>query len=51
MRCFGICGGALDERFDVFVGEADEDDAVLAGVREEDVGERGRDYGAVAEVS
>ena len=44
----GVGGGALDEGFDFGFGEADEDDAVLAGVGEEDVGEGGGDDGAEA---
>ena len=43
-----VCGAALDEGFDFVVGERGEDDAVLAGVGEEDVGEAGRDDGAEA---
>ncbi len=48
--CVGICGGAGEEGFDVVFGEADEDDAVFAGVGEEDVGEAGGDDGEEAEV-
>ncbi len=41
---------AMHQEFDVGFGEADEDHAVLAGVREEDVGEAGSDDGEEAEV-
>ena len=40
-----IGGAALQERCDFFFSEATEDDAVLAGVGEEDVCECGRDDG------
>ena len=39
----GVGGAARGEEFDIGLGEADEDHAVLAGVGEEDVGEAGRD--------
>ncbi len=44
----GIGGAALDEGFYFGVGEWGEDDAVFAGVGEEDVGEGGGDDGAEA---
>src|SRR5579871_1149724 len=43
-----VRGGPVEEGFDLVVGEAAEDDAVFAGVREEDVGEAGCDDGAEA---
>ena len=46
----GVGGRTDDEGFDFGVGEAGEDDAVFAGVREEDVGEGGGDDGAEAEL-
>ena len=48
MLCFGFAVQRCEEGFDFVFGEADEDDAVLAGVGEEDVGEGGRDDGAEA---
>ena len=41
----GVCGGSGDEEFDLCVVEADEDDAVFAGVGVENVGEAGGDDG------
>ena len=43
-----VCGAAREEGLHVLFAEADEDDAVLAGVREEDVRKAGRDDGEEA---
>ena len=43
-----IFGAAVEQRLYILFAEADEDDAVLARVREEDVGEGGRDDGEEA---
>ena len=45
-----ISFGALHQRLHIGFGEADEDHAVFAGVREENVGEAGGDDGEEAEV-
>ena len=44
----GVFRASVEQGFDLVVGEDGEDDAVLAGVREEDVGEAGCDDGAEA---
>ena len=44
----GVFRAAVEKGFDFVVGEDGEDEAVLAGVREEDVGEAGGDDGAEA---
>jgi hypothetical protein len=47
----GMVCACEQQGFDLLFAEADEDDAVLAGVGEEDVGECGRDDGAEAVVA
>ncbi len=44
----GVFGAAVEQGCDFFVGKGGEDEAILAGVREEDVGEAGCDDGAEA---
>ena len=43
--------GVVQKLGDLLFSEADEDDAVLAGIREEDVGEGGRDDDAKAVIA
>ncbi len=44
----GVFGAAVEQGCDLVIGEDGEDEAVLSGVREEDVGEAGCDDGAEA---
>ena len=41
-------GGALEEKFDLLLWERDQKDAILGGIRVEDVGEARRDYATEA---